>query len=147
MSRRRSGKKSGGEEFIGGATLIAVFGLLYLTTHQSFWLFPLFFAGLPPVIRGVQRLYARRAVERQRRAEIPKTNDSDGMRQILRIAQANKGKVTPAVVTLNSNLSLEDAERLLQEMTAKGYAAMNVTDSGRIEYEFPEFMDPPDTSE
>ena len=137
MSRRRT--RSGGEEFIGGATLIAVFGLLYISTHQSFWLFPLCFAGIPPLIRGIQRVYARRALMREQRAQVPQRTDADLTKEILRVAQANGGTITPAVVTLNSSLSLEEAERLLQELTSKGYAAMNVTDSGRIEYEFPEF--------
>lgn len=136
MSRRR--RRSGGEEFIGGATLIAVFGLLYLSTHQSFWLFPLCFAGIPPLIRGIQRIYTRRALIREQRA-VPQRTDADLTKEILRVAQANGGKITPAVVTLNSSLSLEEAERLLQELASKGYAAMNVTDTGRIEYEFPEF--------
>ncbi len=137
MSRRR--RRSGGEEFIGGATLIAVFGLLYISTHQSFWLFPLCFAGIPPLIRGIQRIYARRALMREQRAQVPQRTDATLTKEILRVAQANGGRITPAVVTLNSTLSLEEAERLLQELASKGYAAMNVTDSGRIEYEFPEF--------
>jgi hypothetical protein len=141
MSRR--GRKSGGEEFIGGAALIAVFGFLLISTHQSFWLFPLCFAGIPPVVRGLQRMYTRRALERKRQESLPQTPAPDGTKEILKVAQANKGRVTPALVTLNSSLNLEDADRLLQEMTSKGYASMNVTDSGRIEYEFPEFMDEP----
>ncbi|HUX21385.1 MAG TPA: hypothetical protein VMW69_09100 [Spirochaetia bacterium] len=141
MSRRS--KRSGGEEFIGGATLIAVFGLLFVSTHQSFWLFPLCFAGIPPLLRGIQRIYAKRALERTRQEALPQTPAPDATKEILKVAQSNKGKVTPAIVTLNSTLSLEEAERLLQELTSKGYASMNVTDSGRIEYEFPEFMDEP----
>lgn len=141
MSRRRDGRKSGGEEIIGGVTLVAVFGLLFLSTHQWFWLFPLCFAGLPALLRGVQRVYRQRQLLRQRREEAPRDAEAEGTRQILRIAKENSGRVTPALVTLNSALSLEDAERLLQSMTSKGYASMNVTDSGRIEYEFPEFAD------
>lgn len=147
MSRHREGRKSGGEELIGGITLVAVFGLLYFSTHQWFWLFPLCFAGLPALLRGIQRIYSQRAIARQRRAEMPRATDADRTKQILRVAQANKGKVTPALVTLNSSLSLEDAERLLQEMSSKGYASMNVTESGRIEYEFPEFTDQMDEIE
>lgn len=141
MSRRGDGRKSGGEEIIGGVTLVTVFGLLFLSTHQWFWLFPLCFAGLPALLRGVQRVYSQRALLRQRRAEAPRDAEAESTRQILRVAKENHGKVTPALITLNSALSLEEAERLLQSMTSKGYASMNVTDSGRIVYEFPEFSD------
>lgn len=146
MSGGRNSRKSAGEEVIGGMTLIAVFGLLYFSTHQWFWLFPLCFAGLPALFRGAHRIYSDRALQRQRMAEIPRRADAEGTRDILRIAQANKGKITPSIVTLNSSLSLDDAERLLQEMSSKGYASMVVTDSGRIEYEFPEFMENPDSA-
>lgn len=139
MRRERNGRKSGSEELIGGITLVAIFGLLYFSTHQWFWLFPLCFAGLPALLRGIQRIYSQRALTRQRRVDVPQTTDSDRTKEILRVAQVNNGIVTPALVSLNSSLSLEDAERLLQELTSKGYANMNVTESGRIEYEFPEF--------
>ena len=135
------GRKTGGEEIIGGVTLVTIFGLLFLSTHQWFWLFPLCFAGLPALLRGARRVYSQRMLVRQQRVEAPRDAETEGTRQILRIAKENRGKVTPAIVTLNSALSLEEAERLLQSMASKGYASMNVTDSGRIEYEFPEFAD------
>lgn len=141
MNRGAEGRKSGGEEIVGGVTLVSVFGLLFLSTHHWFWLFPLCFAGLPALLRGVQRVYSQRALIRRRRAEAPRDAEAEGTRQILRIAKDNHGKVTPALITLNSALTLEEADRLLQSMSSKGYAAMNVTDSGRIEYEFPEFAD------
>lgn len=140
MRRGRNGSKSGGEELIGGITLVTIFGLLYFSTHQWFWLFPLCFAGIPALLRGIQRIYSQRALTRQRREEVSQTSDADRTKEILRVAQTHNGKVTPALVSLNSSLSLEDAERLLQELSSKGYASMNVTESGRIEYEFPEFF-------
>lgn len=141
MSRGRRKTKSGGEQLLGGFTLVAVFGLLYFSTHQWLWLIPVCCVGLPAVVRGMERVRAERVVMRQRRSETPRVTDADRTKAILRVAQANKGRVTPAIVTLNSSVSLDEAERLLQDLAKKGYAGMNVTESGRIEYEFPEFMD------
>jgi len=141
MSRDRRGHKTGGEQLIGGFTLVAVFGLLAFSSHQWLWLIPACCAGVPAILRGMNRIRAQRAFERQRRVEIPRAAEVEQTKQILRVAQSNNGKVTPAIVTLNSSVSLEEAERILQELSSKGYATMTVTDSGHIEYEFPEFSD------
>lgn len=55
---------------------------------------------------------------------------------ILRLAYERGGKVTVGDVAVKIDITLDEAERILKEMSSKGYCGMNVTDSGRIEYEF-----------
>jgi len=51
--------------------------------------------------------------------------------------------VTPALVVLGSELTIEEAERALDALARKGYASMRVSDDGRVEYEFAEFLSRP----
>ena len=57
-------------------------------------------------------------------------------KQILNIAKEKGGRVTVSEISMNSNLSLDEAEKYLKEMASKGYAGMDVNDSGIIIYEF-----------
>ncbi len=43
------------------------------------------------------------------------------------------------MVALKTELSIEEAQGLLEQMARKGYAVMHLRDNGRIEYEFPQF--------
>ena len=59
---------------------------------------------------------------------------------ILKLARQYKGRLTPVELAVNSSLSLEDAEKVLEEIVRKGYANMTVADTGTIIYEFPGFL-------
>jgi predicted transcriptional regulator len=61
-------------------------------------------------------------------------------KQILLAAKEENGIVTPALVALKTELSIQEAEKMLDDMAQNGYTVMQVRESGRIEYEFPEFM-------
>ena len=64
-------------------------------------------------------------------------------RLILKTAYERKGRISVGDVAVGANLSLEEVEAVLKDMCKKGYCGMNVTDSGRIEYEFHNlFSDP-----
>ena len=59
---------------------------------------------------------------------------------ILKLARKFQGKLTPLELAANSSLSLDEADKTLEELVKKGYANMTVTDEGNILYEFPGFL-------
>jgi hypothetical protein len=59
---------------------------------------------------------------------------------ILKLARRFRGKLTPLELAANSSLSLDEADKSLEELVKKGYANMTVTDEGNILYEFPGFL-------
>ena len=61
-------------------------------------------------------------------------------RQILNLAKTTDGKLTVTQVAMNTSLSLEDAEKHLQNMVKSGYVHMDVSESGIIIYEFIELI-------
>ncbi|MCP4403679.1 MAG: TM2 domain-containing protein [bacterium] len=61
--------------------------------------------------------------------------------QILQLARRFHGRLTPVELASNSNLSLEESDKALEELVRKGHAEMDVTDSGSIVYEFSGFLD------
>lgn len=79
-------------------------------------------------------------VYRQRDKITPRDDEASGEKQVLQTAKAEKGLITPALVALKTDLTMERAEKILESMARKGYAEMRVSDSGRVEYEFPEFI-------
>lgn len=132
-SRRR---KSPGASLTSGLVFTAAFGIAWYVTRQWFFVFPLVFAGLMPLVEGLRRLASDRS-----RPQLPNTTGGTSPeKQILLVAKEQKGVVTPALIALKSDLSIQEAEKALEEMARRGYAQIRVTDSGRIEYEFPEFM-------
>jgi hypothetical protein len=123
-----------------GAVFTAAFGLAWALTGQWWFIFPLVFAGILPLAEGLRRLRQERAPRRALEEE-PQVllSGAAAEKQILLAAKEEKGLVTPALVALKTELTIQEAEKLLEEMARKGYAVMHVRDDGRIEYEFPEF--------
>jgi peptidoglycan/LPS O-acetylase OafA/YrhL len=121
-----------------GLVLAAAFALAWYLTRSDpnawLWLFPIVFAGILPAIAGIRRL-RRREGEGDRPGLAP----AEAQRKVLLAAREARGLVTPALVALKTELSLEQAQGLLEQMARKGYAAMHVRENGRIEFEFPEF--------
>ena len=128
-------KKGAVESIISGVSFIAIFGVLWAFMGGWWWIFPLMFAGVVPTLGGLRRLGFERAQGRVR----PEQRQALAEKEVLKIAQAEGGTVTPAMVALKSNLTIERAEEVLQTLAKKGYTNMEVTDDGRVEYEFPEF--------
>ncbi|MGB4571792.1 MAG: TM2 domain-containing protein [Rectinemataceae bacterium] len=58
---------------------------------------------------------------------------------ILRIARKNGGQVTPGEVAIDGDVSIEEARKELDRLTASGVAEMRVRSSGVVVYFFPEF--------
>ncbi len=121
--------------------IIAVAGTVYWRFNpQAWWMvFPVVFGGAIPVSKGIRRLIAARVNKPKPSRLTESEKASENERTVLRIAQAQSGIVTPSLIVLNSTLSLEEAERILDGLTKKGHAGMRVLDDGRINYEFSEF--------
>jgi hypothetical protein len=143
--KRRSAEAS----ITSGLIFTVAFGLAGILTQQWWFIFPLVFAGILPLAEGLRRLRRERLKSRGRvvvewTEEEPQAllSSAAAEKQVLLAAKEEKGIVTPALVALKTELTIQEAEKLLEEMARKGYAVMNVRDDGRIEYEFPEFRLP-----
>ena len=132
--------RTAGASITSGLVFTVAFGLAWAFTGQWWFIFPLVFAGVLPLAEGLRRLRLERPPRRQVEEE-PQVllSSAAAEKQILLAAKEEKGLVTPALVALKTELTIQEAEKLLEEMARKGYAVMHVRDDGRIEYEFPEF--------
>ncbi len=57
-------------------------------------------------------------------------------RHILRLAQEHKGRLSIPEIAVSSSMTTNEAETIMEELARKGYADIQVTDSGAIIYEF-----------
>ncbi len=128
------------DEFISGLTMTVAFGALWIFLGSAFWVFPMVFAGVIPLIRGGAKFFSERKIPERRRQQLLETKTANTERAILLVAKQEKGRITPALVALNTDTSLEDAQRTLEEMVKRGYAGMDVRDNGTVEYVFQEFL-------
>jgi TM2 domain-containing membrane protein YozV/predicted transcriptional regulator len=62
-------------------------------------------------------------------------------RTILRLAKQNKGILTASEVALESNISMDEAKKVLDTLVNKGFAELRVRQSGTLVYTLPELMD------
>ncbi|MGO8692806.1 MAG: hypothetical protein ACLQMF_03945 [Rectinemataceae bacterium] len=140
----RGRRRSPFERMIGGLAVGLGFGALAVFHPQFAWAgFVAIFAGFLPFVSGLRGLAAERRAAPPRRKLGTAERNAEAERSVLRVAQEHGGRVTPALVAVDSDLSLEEAERILQSMVVKSHASMQVRDDGRIEYEFREFMSLP----
>ncbi len=82
-----------------------------------------------PAVEGIRRLISERESGEKKSVDF----DTYGEKQVLQTAKEEKGKVTPALVALETSLSITQAEQILEKMAKKGYVVMHVKDDGRIE--------------
>jgi hypothetical protein len=134
-------KKSSQDELITGAALTVVFSILYFRVGGWFWIFPLVFAGVLPLVRGLSRLIEGRA---RRPLDTPRSGTKNAKaaqeREILRLAKSKRGILTVASASLDSSLSLEETEKVLSDLSSRGFAQMEVEENGTISYRFPDFL-------
>jgi hypothetical protein len=127
------------ESIIFGSACTLVFGGLLLTRAGSgewWWAFPMMFAGVMPLLGGLARLLTK-----PREAKTTaQQKEMEAEKQILRAAEEQKGRITPAKAALRTSLTIKEAQGLLERMAKEGHAVMNVTRDGLIEFEFPEFL-------
>lgn len=147
MGRRE--KKGPAETLVSGIALATAFASIWaFGGHPAWALFVAVFAGVVPASKGIAGLIAERAERREieSRAEPRRLGAQDAAlrdeKAILRIARDSGGRLTPSLVALESDMSVDQAEKALDELAKKGHASMQVRDDGRVEYEFSEFMPP-----
>jgi len=129
------GKRSKSTEaLVTGLVFTAGFGTALALTGVWFWIFPLMFIGVLPAVKGLQGMISNR----EKKVD-PLKQAASAEKEILQLAKSEGGTVTPALAALHTSLSTEEAEEILQSFVKKNYAVMQVTDDGRVEYEFPEF--------
>lgn len=58
---------------------------------------------------------------------------------ILKVAQENKGRLTPGQVAIHGDFNLEDCRKELDRMATKGFCEMRIANSGTLVYHFAEF--------
>ena len=136
---RVASKRTGIAELFSGLGAVALFGAIYALTGGSIFIFVGVIVGVLPAIRGLSKLLQAR-VGSQERKQFQAAQSETRERVVLRLAKAESGRLTPAIVAVNSELTLDDAEAQLREFVDKGYTELNVTEDGRIEYVFPEFL-------
>ncbi len=126
------------ESIVAGGVFTGVFGslLFFRGGSEWWWLFPMMFAGVLPMVEGIRRLFTDKRLGK----DALKEREADVEKQILRAAQEQKGKLTAATAALNTSLTLKEAQSILEKMTKEGHAVMNVTREGTLEFEFPEFL-------
>jgi len=104
---------------------VAVAGVLVLTLAQSLWwlifvfgwmIFPAF--GL--LVRGVAGLS-------ERPSEPPVSNS--GERELLEALQ-RRGELTPAQAAMETSLTVDEADRMLEDLAAKGHLDVRVRGGG-----------------
>ena len=60
--------------------------------------------------------------------------------EIFRLADEMRGRLTLSDVVIATNLNLKEAERVIDSMVDGIHVTMEVSDSGRVVYEFPEII-------
>ncbi len=138
-------KKSGLERIVGGLTSgVVIGGLWWFHVLATPWAIGLgvLFCALPTLggLRRTAREIADRSHQKRERLEDQRTAETqrrDSLeKRVLQVARDRRGVVTPALVVLDSDLKLEEAERVLEAFAARGHAEMRIKANGTIDYVF-----------
>jgi hypothetical protein len=129
-------------EMLSGFSNVLIFSTLYFFVfHRAWWvIFPLIFAGVMPFVKGLTRFIEERSTLRKQQLLIQKEKKILPEKMILQIAKRKNGRISPAIVALESGLSIEEAEKELESIAARGYASMEIKTNGGLEYVFPDFL-------
>jgi hypothetical protein len=120
-------------------------GILYFLTGGLFFVGTLIDAfRIPSLVReanyelALERALGSGPVRVEYKEAKPKKESIEKV--ILKTARSNNGIVTPGEVALEGDISLEDARKCLDAITAKGFAEMRIKKNGVIVYCFPDFL-------
>lgn len=94
------------------------------------------FFGVLPLIAGIALLRSNYQNQKRAREARERALKEEKEGEIIRLAQRKKGKLTVTEVAAGTSLTLEEAEKILQEMVSRGYVGLKVTNSGILVYEF-----------
>jgi hypothetical protein len=92
--------------------------------------------GVGPMVGG--GLLIRSHMKRKQQALSAQKKDEYARREkeIIKLAQKKAGRLSIPDIVAETSLNSDEADRIMQELTTKGYVDMQVTDSGVIVYEF-----------
>jgi hypothetical protein len=149
MPRDRNGNRgprNNVESFITGLVIAGgAFAYWFLAPGpKPWWLaFVAFFGGFLPAARGLSGMIASRGAAPAAKRLGERERAAEHERIALSVAREKGGRITPSLVVLASEMTVEEAERALDSLAKKGHAAVRIRDDGRIEYEFSEFLPGP----
>jgi hypothetical protein len=123
----------GGGDLSFGLVMTAGFGIGFFYFSVAWMIWPLLIVGVLPTASGLFKLLRRRIRTRRYLRERPRELEQE----VLRVAKQFNGRVTVVQVASHAQAPLDEIQRALDSMTARGYVSQNVMDNGVIEYEFP----------
>jgi len=86
--------------------------------------------GIVPLVGGVH-LY------RRVRGTVARRQNDERESAVLQVVRQHEGVVSPVDVAADCGMSLEQAEETLNQLHLRGFAEMDVTDTGIVIYRFP----------
>ncbi|MDF2657905.1 MAG: hypothetical protein K0Q94_696 [Paenibacillus sp.] len=133
-------KNTGGSSWLGCLALLV--GLVLI-----FSLLPLLvrFGWVILILAAVGSAYwfwhnKNKARQQQRQAELDIRETAEKI--VLQIAARNEGLITPMEVVLASDMNLEEAGEMLEQLRIKGYAKLRVAENGSYVYELHGLLTP-----
>lgn len=133
-------KKTGGSSWLGCLALLVglvlIFSLLPLLVRFGWAFLILAAAG------GAYWFWhnKNKARQQQRQAELDIRETAE--KNVLQIAARNEGLITPMELVLASDMNLEEAGELLEQLRKKGYAKLRVAENGSYVYELNGLLTP-----
>ena len=125
-------------------------GLLYFFTYGFGAIGTIIdFFMLPRMVRVANLEYKYKAAlmagdidfqPRMRRAQ-PVHRKESVEKTILKAAKTHGGMITPGIVAIDGDITIDKARDALETLAKKGYAEMRIKENGVIIYCFPEFLD------
>lgn len=118
-------------------------GFFFFTGGIFIWIVPFFLIVIG--VRLLRRFLNYAGREDEDTADLPpllKSRQSPENREsrIFKLADRMKGRVTLSDIVLETGMGLKEAESFIKGMIDGTYVTMEVTDNGKIVYEFPEII-------
>lgn len=144
LRRLRNSRRSRRLFVFAAITGLILFGL-GAARGMPFLPFPFFIAfGIPALLKNtrIRQIELQLAEMRQRTlsARLSETGDSiSAEAATFRSAKSRDGILTPVLLTMDSGMSLETAEKTLDSLAKRGYAEVEFNEEGKLFFVFPEF--------
>lgn len=125
--------KTGGSSCLGCLTLfvgLALFSSLFTLFARFGWIILIVAAAGGAYWFWYKKNKAR---QQQQQAELEIRETAEKI--VLTVAARNEGLVTPMEVVLASDMNLEEASEILEQLRSKGYAKLRVAENGSYVYE------------
>lgn len=119
--------------FFASFVVLAILGWL----AKYFWI-----VAILGIAAGVIWYRDKNRKKLQQRQHIERQDRESAEKIVLRVAARNQGFVTPMEVVLESDLSLEEAGDILEQLRKKGYAKLRVAENGSYVYQIDGLLTP-----